>query len=82
MRSVQGIADQDHVAKVPTIIPQPREIAPDRFVGNKRVAVKRAGEHFFADGLRLLDGLAGKSVALPGLPIAFDQERAELGQYR
>ena len=39
MRGMQGIADQDHVAEVPTIVPQPREIAPDRFVGNERVAV-------------------------------------------
>ena len=80
MRRMQGVADQHHVPERPALVPDPRKIAPHRFVRNQPVAVQRGGKHLLADRLRLLDGLVGKAVALPGRQIALDQEGAHVGR--
>src|SRR3990170_7434933 len=40
------------------------------------MSVERARKHRLANGLRLLTGLVGKAVALPGRAVALDQKRA------
>ena len=44
------------------------------------MAVEGGGEDLFADRLGLLDALLGKAIGLPGRAVAFDQERAHLGE--
>src|SRR6185295_9548054 len=51
-----------------------------RSVRDQGMAVESGGEDLFADRLGLLDALVGKAIGLPGLTIAFDQERAHLGR--
>ena len=72
MGRVQGVADQHHIPQRPAFVPDPREIAPDRFVGHQGMSVQGGREHPLANRLRLLDGLVGETVSLPRRGVALD----------